>query len=448
MTASAYRPLALALAAALPAAEAASLTPLPLPGGLIGGSGAALDISGDGSVIVGFGVSTAGATDALRWDRRMTGAWDATNLRPLIEGSLPTQPIIYSYERSEARAVSVHGNEVFIGGSFGAPFGPELGFRIGPTGTDYFGTDQNYPRAVNALSRDGSVVAGTGAFPVFAGGSFVGSSGPGAFMNFGGQADFFPPGLGGPANARSFGSGVSGDGNRLVGSFQERAPGGGFLPAQAFSFDPQAGVAVNLPRPTDPANPLVYLDNGTQAEAISADGSTIVGTYLGVGNGPPGAVLWRDSGAGGFTTQVLRAPPCPGCGPKGLEAVDVADDNTLVVGNGASPVSPTPSAIVWDTGPASGSSPEGRLLLDVLAGAGVNVSRWLGRFEAEAVSGNGRFVVGQGEFDLGGGVLQHIPWVADLAGTGLWNAPHRPRPRVRVIPFSGMRPSVRATLSP
>jgi len=425
---------------------AASLTPLPLPGAFIGGSGAALDISQDGRVIVGWAETSGGQQDAFRWDLRSTG-YQATNLRSQIEGSLPNTPINYTYGASEANAVAVSGTSVFIGGQFSSPFGPALGFRIGPGGTDYFGTSENYTRVVNALSRDGSVVAGTGQFPVFANGSFAGPSGFRAFANFSAQGDFWPldgffspPGPGGLSARESFGNALSADGRWLAGNTYEVLPGFS-LEQRIFVTDLNGTTGTRLlDRVTDAVigGPGFFLDNNTaRAEALSADGTRVVGSFQQVSNGLPlGVVYAKDPVSGDFEVERLLRPATPvnGATVERSEAVDISDDNRLIVGNGtaSSPGGVSSddlfSATLWDNSPASGVEPRGALLRNVLSGAGVDVSRWLGEFRAEGLSGNGRYVVGRGEFDLGGGTLQWLPWVADLEGTGFWNAPPPPPP--------------------
>jgi hypothetical protein len=440
--------LALTVASCLQPAFAASLTPLPLPATFIGG--AALDISQDGRVIVGWAVTASGQEDAVRWDLGSTG-YQATNLRPLIENSLPTTPINYTYNGSRANAVAVSGNSVVIGGSFrGSPFGPPLGFRIGPNGTDYFGTSENYARGVNAFSADGSVVAGTGEFPVFSGGQFVGGSGPRAFVNdsvngprdfFGNTVSFwpldggfFPPGPLGLNPQQSFGTDLSADGTRLVGTTSELLPGVGFE-QRVFVTDLGTTFTRLLGRIPDSVvgGPGQFLDNNSvTAAAISADGTRVVGAFEQLANGLPLGVVYAENTNGDFAVERLLRPAPVQSGTNAFEsseAVDISDDNRLIVGNGtaSSPggtfLDDLFNATLWVNSPASGVQPAGTLLLDVLRDSGVDVSRWQGDFQAAAVSGNGRYVIGQGAYDLGGGNLQVTPWVADLNGTGFWTPP-------------------------
>lgn len=223
--------------------QAASFTPL---GDLAGGSfgSLALDVSADGSVVVGWGTSASG-DEAFRWvSGTMTGLGD------LAGGSFS----------SRAFGVSADGS-VVVGDSASA-LGQEAFRWVGGTMTglgDLAGGI--FQSQANAVSDDGSVVVGAG----------ITASGSEAFRWVGGTIT----GLGDLAGGifKSGVGAVSADGSVVVGF------GNSALGSEAFIWDTTHGIR-NL---RDVLTNDFGLGPGltgwtlTEATGISTDGLTIVG---------------------------------------------------------------------------------------------------------------------------------------------------------------------------
>ncbi len=321
-------------------ADAATFTLLgSLPGETSGSM--AQGISDDGRVVVGQAYATGSAQYAFRW----TSAGGMTGL-----GELPGGLV-----QSEAFAVSADGN-VVVGRSVVQTTNPFYqGFRW-TADTGMVGLTANAGSLTNAadISPDGSVIAGQGFQSV------AGSTGTQMVRwtaDDGGVQLFSTLQHGGAL-------GMTPDGNTLVG-FASGSPNG----TQAAIWTSTGGFEF-----------LGDLPGGAiqaQAEAVSADGTVVVGT----GRSAAGDEAFRWTSTGGM----VGLGDLAGGGFASL-AYDVSADGNTVVGMATEATGNV--AFIWTPGGGM------QRLLDVLvAGGATGLAGW--RLDsARAITPDGRFIVG------------------------------------------------------
>ncbi|MFO0947356.1 MAG: PEP-CTERM sorting domain-containing protein [Planctomycetota bacterium] len=283
-----------------------------LPGG--GFRSGAYGVSSDGSVVVGFSDSTGGQ-QAMRW----TSGSGMVGLGDLAGGSF----------NSAASAVSSDGS-VVVG--FGATSSGTQATRW-TSGTGMVGLGDlpggNFFGLANAPSSDGSVVVGASDSTASANNeAFLWTSADGMV----GLGDL----PGGSFNSEAFD--VSADGSVVVGS--SSSPIG----TQAFRWTAAEGM-IGLVAP--PAGPGA--DFTSQALGVSADGSIIVGKFNKFGtiddvswSDPSEAFLWTDS-LGMFNLRqyliLLGATNLDGWRLDTAESISA--DGTTIVGWGVNPLGQT-----------------------------------------------------------------------------------------------------------
>ncbi|HVP13337.1 MAG TPA: PEP-CTERM sorting domain-containing protein [Phycisphaerae bacterium] len=328
-----------------------------LPGGAFGSS--AMGVSADGSVVVGASYSATGWSEAFRWQNGVMAGL----------GFLPDDD---PNPFSGANAVSADGSVIAGSGSSSADRGNEpfrweggtlvsIGRIPGPWQNMHIST---------GISADGSRIVGFG----------EGTIGDrtqawlwhdGTMMGLGtltGQPD--RPG------AMSLAWGVSGDGAVVVG---ESESSDGY---QAFRWSD--GVMTGLgflraspfPSPDGDLYPLSY------ARAVSFDGSVIVGAGTSDASGPDGreAFRWVDGAMTGLGDL-------PG-GAFFSDATAVSADGSVIVGQGATDASNVP--FVWDS--AHGMRGLQSVLTEEL---GLDLGGWTLTY-AKGISADGTVIVGTG----------------------------------------------------
>ena len=296
---------------------------------------------------------------------------------------------------SRGRAVSANGSTV-VGTSYRDPSPAfSAGFRwTSGTGRVDEGTSPELTRfnTFNAVSSDGSVVAGYGASG--SNSHAMRYAGPGTYRDLGvvtghnnseafglsadgsivvGQSTFYDTrgnllassafrwtesgGMQALTNTYSAAYGVSGDGNTVVGEIRDLSG------INAFRWTAASGLQV-LPRAAG------TFQNAT-ANAISADGSTIVG------NSGNYAVMWRNGAVIPLAQSAITGTP---------NALGVNADGSVIVGY--SYVVTGFLATVWtpDTGIV--------YLSDYLAANGVAIPAGVNLYECTGVSADGRTFVG------------------------------------------------------
>jgi uncharacterized membrane protein len=302
-------------------------------------------------------------------------------------------PVGYNYNESNARDVSADGSVI---ASYGPSRWTEQGGieNLDPSGT--YSDFRPY-----AISADGGVIVGEG---------------QSALNPYSNRGVLWDHGVYTRLPESSIPLDVSGDGSLVVGLREtifynsQGQPGGvGFLPIKWT----QAGGMVDLPLNPGAGNgmargvsadgslivggfenalvwqtsggpPLVLpaLPDSIQrctATAVSADGSIIVGSATTANGNNPVAVRWlRDSSTGSYSIEMLTSTT-------DTEARSVSADGSRIVG-----YNNTEGPWIWDA--IHGM----RLLRNVLIDAGVDVNAWGQVVEANAISADGRYVVGVG----------------------------------------------------
>lgn len=332
-------PLLLSLAGVVAApalASGASFVPLgDLPGGAFGSSASA--ISADGSTVVGSSDSGSGH-EAFVWTR----SGGIVGLGDLADGNFDSRATSVSADGSTivGRGTSGQGSEAVLWTASGGMTRIDLQ-RDGLTSSDATG-----------VSADGSTVVGiirgfdqpqVEAFRWTPSGGAVGLG-------------FLPQ-----ASSQSFATSVSGDGSNVAGF--SRSPERRF---EAFVWNASTGMVglVNL----QGGGPIASVAN-----AISADGSTVVGT-----SGSEAFRWFASSGMVGLG----RLP-----GDLFSEALAVSADGSTVVGRGRSDAGS--EAFIWTEG-------NGLQSLQVLLTAlGVDLTGWQ-LVDAAGVSADGLRIVGSG----------------------------------------------------
>ncbi len=357
-----HHPSLAILALASPALAQATFTPLGFRIPAIPYS-QGLGLSAGGQVSVGSSLLTggiAGQSGAFRWteEEGMISAFD-------IAGASST-----------AAAASSDGSLIVGSADFGAfsPLGAQAYVFSTLTGTRLLGDFPSNPAGVprsfaRAISGDGAVVVGNG----------TSSSGNEAFIYSIAAGTF--TGLGALATGTNFSSwayGVNADGSVVVGSTYS-APG----QLQAFRWTAAGGIT-GLPFLATPVGTTRY----AQAEAVSSDGSVVIGESRSTasGNGleafrwtaASGTVGLGDLLGGAFQSWAYAMTP----------------DGSVLVGRATidGPSGPfgggsAPRAFIWDA--ARGM----RDLQQVLIDAGVNLSGWSLQ-EARGISADGRTITG------------------------------------------------------
>ena len=306
----------------------------------------ALGVSGDGSVVVGQIQTTGGyfPYEAFRW----TAGGGMVRLGYLPGGG----------KNSVARAASANGG-VVVGNSDSALVANGQVFRWT---IDEGMVAVGDPPAVNhrtvawSVSVDGSVVVGHRS--TADGNEAFAWTGAGSML-IGPQ----PSSFGG-----TYAQGVSADGSVIVGFKYSRSVAND----RAFRWTQAEGTAYL----GDPRNH----SNETQANSISADGSTTVGDSRSFWGRE--AVLWRDGG------PMIVLGDLPG-GLLHSTALDVSGDGSVVVGNDIQQFDTPSKAFIWDE--HHGIRP----LDSVLTAMGLDLRGWALE-RAEAVSDDGLTIVGYG----------------------------------------------------
>jgi probable HAF family extracellular repeat protein len=355
-----------------------------LPGGIF--SSRPFAVSADGSVVVGWSWSGPGR-EAWVWHQ-------STGMMPL--GDLPGG----SFE-SKAFGVSDDGSVVVghsISGSTSSGDSRFEAFRW-TAGSDLEGLGvlgeacvQEFcfasSRAV-AVSADGEVIAGDTNTSLNASGIAMRWSEAGGMQTV--------PGL--PALDYSSVTALSADGQTFIGALLSDTDGDGSLEQQGFTWDPNSGVQF--------IDGLIAGEFGTEVVDVSSDGSIIVGHARSPRAGTVGHEAFRwtvSSGAEplGFLDESEQTVRRPSSWAEG-----VSSDGQVVIGNAtvnAVGLFDRQQAFIWD-------EPHGmRNLRDVLVeDYGLNLTGW-GTLRAEAISADGRAIVGFGVNPGGAGEA----WLATL----------------------------------
>jgi probable HAF family extracellular repeat protein len=343
-----------------------------LPGGEY--LSAATDVSGDGTVVVGYSRSDAGptggaATEGFRWENGvMTGFGDIP--------SLPT--------RSRATGISADGSTII-----GESTDTNLAYRWKNGQTTVIGDfpgGRTYSTATG-VSADGAVVVGT-------------SESAAGFEGYRWENDVMTP-LGDlpGGGTRTVVEGVS-DGAGVIVGMSSSAAG-----SEAFRWED--GVMMGL-------GFLPDKEVESRAYATSADGSVVVGYSKPVFGSE--AFRWENDEMTGL-----------GDLPGGLflsRAYDVSPDGSVIVGSAAADAGM--EAFIWDSGNGMRSLP------DLLASdLGLNLSGWT-LLEASGVSDDGMTIVGIGTNPSGDqeGWIARIPepvtlWLLALGSATVMNRRRR-----------------------
>lgn len=332
----------LATSANLIATRVLAFSFVPL-GDLNGGifSSTATDISGDGTIVVGYSTSANGSEEAFRWTNQagMEGLGD-------IAGGV---------FQSRANAISLDGSTI-VGLGTGA--GGFEAFRWTESGSLVSLFDPiTFPSFGEAfdVSSDGSVIVGRsrGAGQVAI--RWTSASGP---------TDLPQPEL---YQDESSAYGVSGDGSVMVGNvtvfpttFAYAWKGGG---TDDFLIDP------------------AIQEELTVARAVSESGAVIVGNMEYFASSLREAFLWTE-GAGLFSLGVPN-------GFDGSTALNLSADASTIVGSLDIESSFTSQAAVWTE--ANGW----RLVYDILSTEGIDLTGWT-LTQAVAASADGRIITGVG----------------------------------------------------
>jgi len=336
----------------------------------------AYGISADGSVVVGYGVTSQGA-EAFRWTR----ADGMVGLGDLPGGGFG----------GRASGVSADGS-VIVGASYSAS-GWEA-FRwtagegmvgLGDLAGGYFESD------AHAVSADGSTIVGAG----------VSDSGPEAFRwtESGGMV-----GLGALPGGTIYSSeatGVSADGSVIVGQ-SSSAMG----TEEAFRWTEASGL-VGL-------GDLPGSYSGSRAWGVSSDGAVVVGGGRCPGPMWPGHEAFRWTTSGGM----VGLGDLPG-GAFDSEAIAVSADGSVVVGASCSrPFLVWPGgfeAFVWDAEHGM------RNLRELLVNEyGLDLSGWT-LIAGMGVSADGSTIIGNGRFEYAPGQFRSEGWIVHLPEpTSLW----------------------------
>ncbi len=310
-----------------------------------GGSSAAIGVSGNGQVVVGYTQVTPGVgptqTEAIRW----TVGAGIVGL-----GQLPAAPAI------DSRAAAASNDGSVIVGTATSTSGFQ-GFRwTGGVMTglgDFAGGIFNSNAA--GVSGDGQTVAG-GGFPSFSPQAFIWTTSGGTLVGLNPLDD---PGF--ACNATS----ISSNGQVIVG--QSRTNNG----FEACFWD-LAGVPTSI---GDLSGGVV---NGS-ALACSADGSVIVGS----GTSAAGTEAFRWTSGGGM----VSLGDLPG-GDTLSAALGVSGDGSVVVGRGKTGAGDR--AFIWTAG---GGLED---LSAYLVARGTSVTGWT-LFTANGISADGSIIVGNGQ---------------------------------------------------
>lgn len=316
-------------------------------------------VSGDGQVVVGtvFGGSPQ---EAFRWT--------------LASGLVPLGGAPGGFSTSSAECVSFDGN--VIGGSVtNNTLGVSHAMRWTATGGMQSlgrlpgGSSGGFAR-LTATSDDGSVMVGSSGW--FSGGSNFGQEAI-KWTQAGGMVSLGDlPG----AIYYSYATGVSGSGAAIVGVGTSSNVSGPY----------GEGFIISGPGPMAPMGALNSTPFDSEPDAVSADGSVVVGSVISPGTTSSVRVPFRYTAATGF--QILR-PSDPFYNIGWARATNA--DGSVVVGYIAnSSTSNSSRAFVWT------QSAGVRLLETLLAEQGADLSGWQFISEATSVSADGLTIVGVG----------------------------------------------------
>ena len=317
-----------------------------LPGGITHSE--AFDVSADGSVVVGYSVSTDG-TEAFMWDA-MNGMQSLNG--PLIgrpDSDPPDQNL------TAAHGVSADGN-VIVG--IGERDSRQLAFAKNLDGntTSYAVVSSN----ANAVSGDGSIVVGSmysqAEFPAGIEAFLWGSHGMVGIGDFPG-GEFY-----------SVATDVSDNGSVIVGYGTPESATGQLR--EAFIWDSTYGM-----------RGIGFLSGTNESEAtgVSADGNVVVG------NSGRYNVFRYDNQRG-----MIDLGPLPG-GSTFISAQDVSADGSVIVGGATTPQFDR-EPFLWDDKNGIGMQNLRTLLED----EGIDLTGWRQLGDATAVSADGSIIVGYG----------------------------------------------------
>jgi probable HAF family extracellular repeat protein len=322
-------------------------------------------VSGDGHLAVGQSLLTGGIggqSGAFLWTRDfgITSAFDITGASSTAAAANADGSVIVGW--ADFGAFSPLGAQAYLTGPSG---GAQL---LGDFPTNPNGVPRSFARGVSA---DGSVIVGYG----------LSSHGTEAFVYSPALQTF--TGLGALASGASFSSwayGVSANGQVVVGSSYSAAN-----QLQAFRWSAGSGM-VAIPYLDTPAGVQRY----SQAEAVSADGSVIVGECRSTasGNGleafrwtaASGSVGLGDLAGGAFQSWAYALTP---------DGATVVGRATIDGPSGPFGGGSAPRAFIWDA--AHGL----RDLQQVLVDAGASLAGWSLQ-EARGISSDGLTIVGTG----------------------------------------------------
>ena len=339
-------------------AGAASFTPLEIASGAFYDTRSPLGISADGTTVVGA-LYLNNQQQAVRWT-------NGGSPQPL--GFMP------GGDRSAAVGASANGS-VIVGSGSASPGGPTQGFRWTEAGgMQALGYLPNggYSEIATGVSADGAVVAG------YSDGSLTAEAY--RWTESGGLEPIGTLPYGGSRYSR--GLAISGDGSVIVG--ESNGVVGASSGRQAFRWTASSGITALTPLPGA---------TSTVAEGASADGSVIVGnSYIPRCSecvpevfSRNNAVSWTNQGSATLLGQV------PG-GDQGSNALAVSADGSVVVGfYQVNPDDPFRGfrAFVWTAGDGM------QKLFDVLVTQGVTGLTGWTLLQANGVSADGRTITGQ-----------------------------------------------------
>jgi probable HAF family extracellular repeat protein len=344
------------LLGALPQNAQAQTTFTPL-GFLPGGHySVANGVSSDGNTIVGGASNSNGNVRAFRW----TASGGMQNLGVLSGG---VDSIAYGVSDD---GNTIAGYEGYSGSFPGYPFGfsSYRAFRWTPLGMQGLGFifESGITPGVSyasGISGDGNTIVGYGGSSSHSTEAYRWTASTGIMQGLGSLT----------SNTSSYASDVSNDGNTVVGNSYTYT----IFDNEAFRWTPSGGM-----------QGLGILSGGSSsyASGVSDDGNTVVGNGTYSASNDRQAFRWTASGGMqglGFLS-----------GDSKSFASDVSGDGNTVVGSGESSSGST-QAFIW-------TAPTGTIqrLQDVLiAGGATNLTGWTLR-SADAVSNDGNTIVGYG----------------------------------------------------
>ncbi len=355
-----------------------------LPGGIF--SSRPFAVSADGSVVAGWAWSSFGR-EAWVWTRG-TGM---VALGDLPGGTFESKAFGISDDGTVVVGTSISGTTSDGSSSFeafrwtaadGLEALGSLGEICQPLG--YCFDDSS----ASAASADGGVIAGDTTTPSSAGGQ------PMTWTEAGGLQILsdFPPEGSGYANA------VSADGSIVIGVLIANLDGDPSYEDAGYLWDAVSGIQLFHD---------FYGEYGGEPIDVSSDGTTVTGYALSPRAGIVGSEAFRWTAAGGLEPLGFLDESEYGVGRPASWPEGISGDGSIVVGNAtvhSENIFDSQQAFIWDA--AHGMRNLRQVLVEVYE---LDLSGW-GTLRAEAISTDGRAIVGFGENPPGSGQA----WLAIL----------------------------------